>query len=306
MRVFISGATGFFANALGLYLKNSDPCYQIIGISRRQVEQSESYDEQLTYDRFFDSTELHEEDIFVHAAFARKTKGKDLYESLDLSYKLFSFCLEKRISAIVNISSQGVYGDRAGMFITEKDAPAPADIYSSGKLASEFILRSLKSAYDTTAITNIRLASLMGCIGSQLQDNIISKMIISAIEDDIIMVEGGDQLFSFLDVRDACSAIGHLLSIPNIDWKQIYNVTPDSQLSILELANVIAICVGDRFHRDPAPIVVKQKETSFAAGASNRLFKSDVCWTPDYGVYDYVTTTLNCLEPLLVNEVSNG
>jgi nucleoside-diphosphate-sugar epimerase len=49
-------------------------------------------------------------DMIVHCAFARSSNGRLLAESLEFTKALFSEAVENRVSAIINISSQSVYG----------------------------------------------------------------------------------------------------------------------------------------------------------------------------------------------------
>ena len=116
-------------------------------------------------------------DIVVHLAFARKQfPQNELVESLIFSKKVFQQVLNTKVPALINVSSQSIYGSAPGLH-REDSFPCPLDFYSLSKCANEIILDAVFYNTRATKVTNIRLDSIAG------NKNLIPSLVRQGIED---------------------------------------------------------------------------------------------------------------------------
>ncbi|WOL38945.1 NAD-dependent epimerase/dehydratase family protein [Pyramidobacter sp. YE332] len=100
--------------------------------------------------------------VVVNLAFARtEIQQSALVETLDFHKEVFLAVKKARVPAIMNISSQSVYGSSPGLH-NENSKLCPLGSYALAKCASEILLETVFSTESETAATNIRLDSIAG------------------------------------------------------------------------------------------------------------------------------------------------
>ena len=179
--------------------------------------------------------------VVVHCAFARSQDGASLAQSIDFSRDVFHAAVSNNIPAVINISSQSIYGAYREIPSTEDGPINPMDMYAVSKYACEKLAAEI-SRGTKTKITNIRLSSL---IGPHFPERVVNKMISAAINTGTLKVVGGNQVFSFLDITDASDAIVTMLKTSPKHWRDTYNIATSQHYTILEMANTIADVVGN-------------------------------------------------------------
>lgn len=183
--------------------------------------------------------ELVDADVLVHCAFARTTNGADLASSMTYSRRVFELACASGTSAIVNISSQSIYGAAALHPFHEGDTPSPGESYAVAKYATELLLDTIVGPSFTRG-THIRLASL---IGDGMEERLVSKMVVKAMSKGHLTVQGGEQVFAFLDMNDAITGIECVLDAPADSWRSAYNLGPANSHTLLEIAQEVGAAV---------------------------------------------------------------
>lgn len=176
-------------------------------------------------------------DVLINCAFPRKADGIQMAEGL----LYISTLLEKAVTggarAVINISSQSVYSQKRISSATE-DAELNLETgYAVGKYATELMTNSICRKISHT---NIRMASL---VGPGFDQRLINKFVKQVLSGNDIHIKGGKQLFGFLDVRDAASAI--ITAADCADWDEVYNLGPERSYSLLELAEYVQETISE-------------------------------------------------------------
>src|SRR5699024_7081694 len=136
---------------------------------------------------------------------------------------------------IINISSQSVYTQKDKPLVTEESFVKPESLYGMTKYACERIVTLICEANDVN-YTNIRLASLTGI---DFDVRMTNKFVQSVIKGETITIQGGNQKISYLDVRDASTALIKLLHTNSKNWQHTYNLGNEESFTLLSLIEII-------------------------------------------------------------------
>jgi len=221
---------------------------------------------------------LSDVDVIIHLAFSRAHKGEiEIAKSLLFTNEVFNKARKYQIPAVINISSQEVYGDKYPPSWHEGLLPAPNTIYGFAKFSSELLAKNLDHQGITNA-TNLRLA---GLIGQDTDSRLVSRFVDNVIKGIPIKIMGGGQVLSQIDVRDAVSGIVSLLKIPSSSWKSAYNLGYKRSYSIFEIAELVvekAILFGFKDIR----VLKEDSNVVLNAVMDSTLFYTDTDWQPKY------------------------
>lgn len=215
----------------------------------------------------------------IHCAFARISSGKELTDSLRFTNQLFQEASEMKIHSIINVSSCSVYGHSQKPLWTEEKFVDPDSLYALAKYSSEILTNNIPRANNNQIYSaNLRLSSL---IGNGLNQRVIAKFVDNAIRSQPIKIIGGNQVFSYMDVRDAAAGIIALLSVNPECWKPVYNLGSYQRLTIIEIANLVGE-VANLYTRNPIKIEIEEKDIYLDVGMDSSLFYKDTRWYPQY------------------------
>ena len=140
----------------------------------------------------------------VHLAFARRIRSaQDIAQSICYASAVFKKLSGTDISRVINLSSQGIYGNTEE-YRTEETPPAPVNHYTMAKYAAEIIFNMCFDNSGVRDYTSIRLDMV-----SQSQ-NLLPALCKQAIGGKI-QLKGGEQRFSFIDAEDAAEGIVSML-----------------------------------------------------------------------------------------------
>lgn len=238
--IIITGASGYIGSTIAIRAIEAGFC--VIAATSSPDSLKEKLGERDNLKIIDNSCILQEKlpkaDVMIHCAFSRRyNSNADVASSLDFAKNAFSAAVKSKAALIINISSQGVYGDMQGCR-DEKTSPSPTMPYTMAKYASEVILRTV-CENTKTHFTNLRMDSIAG------NQKITHSFIEQAMEKGVINIVGGEQRFSFLDVEDAVSAIITAAGMPPAAVKPIYNIGwNEKRYKIGELADIAADVVG--------------------------------------------------------------
>ena len=290
--VLITGAAGSLGSAIAGLLTAQN--YQLFLLDLKKEFLQNRFPD--VDEKFFYTSEdfangripLQNIDLIIHCAFARTQQGKDLVASINLSEKIYQAAVRNKVPAVINISSQSIYGGYRETDSTEDGEINPLDSYAIAKYACEKLAAQI-SAGSATQITNIRLASL---IGPQFKERLVNKMLKIATETGKIKIVGGSQTFSFLDIRDAADGIVAMLKVPPQKWQNIYNLGTSQQYSIVELAETIAAQVGG------VEIEIEPQDIKMQIRLDCSRFAKDFGWQAKHKLAD---TVKNIAESMVQN-----
>ena len=280
MRLVITGAGGWLARELALQAHKVG--IKTLGISSNPDVCKAAYDD-VALPSSIEVSLFDPDDILVHCAFSRKSIPQKLSVSLDYAKRVFLAAGHAHISGIVNVSSQSVYGSSSKD--ADENAPLCPDYpYALAKVASEEILSGIMLAMgqDELCYTNVRLASLIGVANGKAPSNILYKFIQKAISDEPITIVGGDQKFSFLNVKDAARGLLELCTLNPLRWHHVYNLGTGCQTSITEMAKLVQFVVLQRCGVHAAHIEIDEKADYQAidVGMNCELLYSSLQWKP--------------------------
>lgn len=172
MRVFVTGAAGRLGRALVRKLVSSGA--EVVGLASDQAraEAVNALGATPLVGRLEDEAVLTEgvrgSNIVYHLAGGVRGAGQDTAERINLQGTRHlraaiqaSTFWKREVSALVFTSSVSVYGDRAGLWVSEEMAPYPQTAYAHSKVAAEAVL--LRAAREEGFPTRVvRLGAVYG------------------------------------------------------------------------------------------------------------------------------------------------
>lgn len=222
--------------------------------------------------------------VLINCAFARSKNGADIVTSLDFLHNLINIVKKIDLKTFINISSQSVYRQKEKPLWTEKTPVDPDYLYAMGKYASEVIVKS-NLAGTGINFTNIRLASV--CENARF----LNVFVKNAIEGFPIKVIGGNQICSFIDVRDVRDAlIAMIEKVNNVNLADTYNLGTGKTRTILELAKDVKRIYEKEYDKEVI-IELEDAKISLEIGMDNTLFCRTFDWQPKLN-YDAMILSL--------------
>ncbi|MGN0600665.1 MAG: NAD-dependent epimerase/dehydratase family protein [Oscillospiraceae bacterium] len=207
----------------------------------------------------------------VHLAFARRTcPAADIASSLTYASSVFHKLADSCVDHIINLSSQGVYGNTEEIR-TEETVPAPENHYTMAKYASEVLFNDIMR--NCPHHTNLRLDLVT-------QSQNVVKGLCKCAREGKLNLKGGKQVFSFIDVEDAAAAVVAMLKA-NTEWDNVYNVGWNcKRYTLVELADLVAAAAEKRGYKRPE-IELIEADTVLWAGMDSSRFTEKTGWEPN-------------------------
>jgi UDP-glucose 4-epimerase len=142
---------------------------------------------------------------------------------------------QARVSRLIFVSSQSVYGATQPLPCTEDSATAPESAYGHSKVAGEAVVQTLGGSVTHWAI--LRMARLYGLSPNMRWHELPHRFASRAAMGETLPIHGdGKQLVDLIHVRDAVGSIINLTRKPASEWNQTYNVGSGSLISVRALA----------------------------------------------------------------------
>ena len=286
-KVLVTGANGTLGSLLVKRLLDTT-AYDVIAV----VRSPEKYRDLLEkiqarkHERLFFlenskliDTELENLYAAVHMAFARRNRpSAEIAGSIDFSAQVFRKLAQSDVQRVINISSQGIYGD-TDEIRTEQTPPAPVTAYTMAKYAAEKIC-NFCFADSGKEFTNLRLDLV---IQSQ---NLVPALCRQAKKGKICL-KGGEQRFSFIDAEDAVRAVEAMIQSKG-EWEQTYNVGWNrKRYKLTEVADIVK-SVAEKMEYKNVEILLEEKDISLWAGMDSTKFEKHTGWEPKIDIYEMV------------------
>jgi len=236
MKVLVTGAGGFLGTEIACQL-SSDGNHQIYALTS-QGEKLKSRCGNGNHlvilernDIFREHFPFEDIDCLINCAFPRNEDGVQMADGLKYIGNVLSTAVSGGVKSVINISSQSVYSQ-----IRKKAAAETATLdlesrYAVGKYAAELLTNTICRDIPHT---NIRMASL---IGAGFDQRLVNKFVKQVMSGKDINIKGGRQVFGFLDVRDAASAIIRVME--GAGWDEVYNLGPEKDYSLAQIAESV-------------------------------------------------------------------
>lgn len=216
------------------------------------------------------TTDFGHVDTLIHTAFSRGENLAGLTQSIAFTEGVIELVNRQDVDSLINISTQGVYkGLQPGEKADESGIVEPNTAYGLAKWAVENMLKlGCKKKY-----TNIRMASLSA------NARFLDFFVDSVIENMGMAVVAPQQYASIMDVSDAVEGILSIERLSLAQRKDVYNLGPDVQYSILEYAQS-ANAVGRTFGLPETSIEVKDSGKQFATCMDCSALRAQTNWSP--------------------------
>lgn len=201
-------------------------------------------------------------DCLINCAYPRNSAGDEVARGLRYIERALESAAQSRCAAVINISSQSVYG-AAREEIAREDTPLVLDsAYAVGKLATEMLTEHICRSIPHT---NLRMASL---IGPGFDQRIVNKLMAAVLEGKDIRLTRNERRFGFLDVEDAAGVILALCRTDSAKWENVYTVGNSRAYSLEEIFAHIrdVLSQGGEIVTEPAVAMNEEKGTSAVSG----------------------------------------
>lgn len=302
MRVLVTGASGYFAWAF-INAIAKDNNIEVVAVSSNKNKLEKLYGHLdiglLSNDEIINCSEGSLKiDTVVHTAFCRKSVGNELVNSLNFLRKVLKVSKINGVSKFFNLSSQAVYGSSSLELGIEDGFTNlnPEYLYAFAKVASEMMVHDILEGSPIKFI-NIRMGALIGP-SLDYPNNIIYKFIEQGFKNKKFNVIGGKQNFSFIDVRDAVTAIHKLLYCSDIENVSVLNLGPLKQTNIIDLADVVCSILKNKYDVSINYNLIKQDVFLNTGMSSDRIYNL-LKWKPHYTLEDTVGDTADFIKQRL-------
>lgn len=303
--IFITGASGYLGHHLmdildpkdyqiWLYSRNKEKLDSFRGSSGISCYDKEDYENGNIPFGFID--------IIIHLGFSRSfTDFKEIADSLSFTADLFQKAMMAQVPAIINISSQSVYGREKHTPWIEGMQPAPVTAYAQAKYASELLLSNVKEMWNHIDCTSLRFPSLTGGNGTFDREELVFKLIDHAYHERKINITDGRQKLERLDVRDAAEAILQIMKKDPMEWRGVYNVGTNSYFVLSEVAEKIADIASHRFGFKPDVVIDEQKSVEMNLFMDSTIFMKDTGWSPQRSMEDSINSIIDkVIDPYVI------
>ena len=157
------------------------------------------------------------------------------------AYNLFQSALKNKVSKLIHISTDEVYGSIESGSFDENSPLNPSSPYSSTKASADLMAHAWSATYRLPVVT-LRCTNNFG--PRQHPEKFIPKVIIRALNGKSIpLYAGGNQVRDWIYVNDFCNAIERAIekAVPG----EVYNISAGNELSNKEVAERLLKELGD-------------------------------------------------------------
>ncbi|MBQ9300182.1 MAG: NAD(P)-dependent oxidoreductase [Clostridia bacterium] len=283
MKILITGAGGFLGkHIIGQMTRTGK---NIIFATSLSFDGLEAYEGKICFIPNADimSFDFSQIDLVINCAFPRAADGAGYARGIHFLSELLKRIQPFDRCGMMDISSQSLYPS-SRRFPADEDTPLALETeYDVGKYCVELLMDAVLCGHKRV---HLRLASL---IGPDFDQRIVNRFARAVAQGGDLVVNGGKQLFGFLDVRDCADAICSVAAQwDKVDDRgQVFNVGAEKSKSLLEIAQTV-VSIGREFGFDQARIVIGAPDVWKNTGLNAAKFCDRFSWKPRYGLEDTV------------------
>lgn len=277
-RVMITGAGGLVGRAvISVLLEDENKEYEVFAATSN-TEKMGMENPRLCVISNHDIEKILKEkqiDTLLHLAFPRNVEPDQWADGIAFSMDVLYMAKKYHVGKIINTSSQSIYGLQRDHAVDEVSSIYLNSPYTTGKYCSELMVNEL---FSDRPHTNVRLSTI---IGPSTKERVTNKFFARIIQGEDIIVQGGMQVFSFLDVRDAATGFVSLIKSDGSMWKKVYNLGTHEYKTLLEIAQM-AVQIGKKYGYDKSRLVVQPADITLNNQIISTSFQNDFHWGPEY------------------------
>lgn len=232
-------------------------------------------------------------DILLHLGFSRPHhSNQQIAQSIKFTNELFTRAVLNHIPAIINISSQSVYGLESNPPWTEETQIAPQSVYAQAKYSTELFLKSAHELLKTLKYTSLRLGALAGGADGLVEVDFLSKIVRKAYEGKAVNIIGGMQQMERFDIRDAVDAIIRMLNSNPELWKPVYNLSCGETNSLIDIVKISIDLACKHNGGKISEIIIENRDIQMKFGMDSSKFYNDMNWQPKYCINDIIESLI--------------
>jgi nucleoside-diphosphate-sugar epimerase len=298
--LLITGSGGYLGqNVINELLKSNSDSFEIWAFDLDKSKLKQLFDGRVQ--SCFDIEDLEKGrvqlgniDILLHFGFARSHyTNSEIANSLQFTNGLFTRAVTNHVPAIINISSQSVYGQKNESLCNENTPVAPDTLLGQEKYASELLLQSLKRINNQLFFSSLRLGTISSGSSGLVEGDLLPKIVRKAYEGKTIHLRNSIQELERLDIRDAVLAFLAMLESNPIIWKPIYNLGSCKIYKLIDIVEKI-VEYAERYNGGKrSEIIVDEKEVTMKIGMDCSLFINDMGWKPKYDIGDTIDSIIS-------------
>ncbi|EHQ36144.1 NAD-dependent epimerase/dehydratase family protein [Methanoplanus limicola] len=148
---------------------------------------------------------------------------------------------------IIYGSSREVYGESQSLPVLESSGYNPVNVYGESKAEAEKIIRTASEKLKLKSVI-LRFSNVYGN-RYDINDRVIPRFILGALNNNILEIHGGRQIFDFTNIDDTVAGIEctihHLLKedIPK-GYCEDFHITTGNSCSLYDVVNIIRKITG--------------------------------------------------------------
>lgn len=218
-------------------------------------------------------------DCLLQLAFPRNVQPDQWAPGIQFSFYVFGLARRYNVGRIIHVSSQSLYGwQREGA----ADESCPVQLvspYTTGKYCTEVLLDTI---FSNTPHTNVRLSTI---IGPYTKERVTNKFLQHVIDGEDINVQGGGQVFSFCDVRDAASGFVTIMNSDRAELRPLYNLGTREYATLLEIAHY-AVAIGQKYGYNNTKVNLQEADIVMNNKIVVTAMEEDFGWKAKYSIKD--------------------
>jgi nucleoside-diphosphate-sugar epimerase len=192
---------------------------------------------------------LHQPQVIIHlASFPRQkvVNSNPMLGSRSMSEGLLNLLeasVKHHVQKFVYVSSSMVYGNFKDIYfdgVDESHATRPIGQYGIMKLAGEWLVQDYTRRTGLEHVI-VRPSAVYG--PRDVEDRVISRFLITAMQNGIIQVNGADEELDFTHVTDAATGIAQATT-STTSQNRVYNLTRSRGRTLLEAAQLACKIAG--------------------------------------------------------------
>lgn len=232
----------------------------------------------------------HHFDAMLQMAFPRNVQPDQWAPGITFCFDVLFLAKKYNIGRVVHVSSQSLYGWQREDAANENTPVMLVSPYTTGKFCAEVLTKQL---FKPGSFTNVRLSTI---IGPLTKERVVNKFIEKVVKAENIVIQGGGQIFSFLDVRDAATGLLAVLLSENVNMRPVYNIGTSVFASLKDIANMV-VEEGKQRGYTKTEIIMEQADIVMNNKIVVSAVKEDFGWESHYSlnnsiknIYDWSTS----------------
>jgi len=234
-KILITGSSGLVGNEVVSALKK-DEDWKIFAATSREAACTAGnvcYINNVDLERVLREEKI---DVLLQLAFPRNVREDQWARGMEFSAHVLGLAYRYSVGKVINVSSQSIFGWQRTEPARESDGVILNSPYTTGKYWSELMVNEMFAGIPHT---NVRLSTI---IGPTTAERVPNKFFAQITAGEILKIKGGQQIFSFMDVRDAARGLIELIKT-QAPLRPVYNLGTKEYATLLEIAK-LAVNIG--------------------------------------------------------------